>query len=112
MGTTAHVHRREPSASLGLDDDGFLELDQSWLALDTMISSVFADEWLSEDGVGSDEVARLAKVLRPLTWAKALDTCETPEHEALEEVEGFYEAFRELVLTAAAEGNGIRWDFT
>ncbi len=61
----------EMCASLGLDDDGFLDLDQSWSALQSMIQSVTAGDFMGQEGVSAEDVSRLAKVLRPMTWTKA-----------------------------------------
>lgn len=102
------VFEGEESEELGLDDEGYLPLDKSWGALQTMIASVTAIDLFMKEALSATEVGRLAKVLKPLPWRKAVDTCEPPDDEDLEEIEGYFTAFRTLVLAASEEGRGLR----
>jgi hypothetical protein len=93
-----------------VDEDGYLWLDR-WQGLQTMLNSVTAIDLFSQESLDSSDVGRLAKVLRPLIWSKALDTCEAPEDHDPEYLEEIWGLFRDLVLAAADEGSGLRCDF-
>jgi hypothetical protein len=101
----------EEADALGLDDEGYLALDKSWGALQTMVVSVTAIDPFAEELLDASKVEALARVLKPLIWRKALDTCEVPEHEDPEDLKVHFIAFRNLVLAAADEGSGLRCEF-
>lgn len=123
MGVTANVCRVDDEdrvvttggsdeQSLGLDDEGHLWLDKSWSDLQTMIGSVTAVDLFAKETLDAAEVRSLARVLQPLPWGVAVETCEAPRDEDLDYVEPYYTAFRELVLHAAEEGSGLRCTFS
>jgi hypothetical protein len=97
---------------LELDDDGYLSLDKSWGAVQTMIGSVTAVDLFAKEALDSSEVASLARVLKKLPWSEAVDACEAPEDEELDDVEYYFTSFRSLVLSAAKEGTGLRCTFS
>lgn len=98
--------------ALDLDDDGYLSLDKSWSAVQTMVGSVTAVDLFAKESLDASEVSSLARVLKKLPWGEAVDTCEAPDDEDLDDVEPYYTAFRELVLHAAKEGSGLRCTFS
>jgi hypothetical protein len=105
------VFDADEAEDLGLDDDGFLSLEKSWQGLQTMITSVTAVDLFAQESLDASEVVSLAKVLKPLTWKNAVETCEAPEDEELDDMKPSYVAFRTLVLSAAEEGHGLRCEF-
>lgn len=108
------VFEGEEAEELGLDENGYLQLDKAWAPLQTMLASVTSTDAFNEEQLGSDDVARLAKVLKTLTWQKALTTCEMPDAEdwPQEELQPYFEGFRVLVLAAAEEGSGLLCEMT
>jgi hypothetical protein len=120
MGMTATVCRidedgrivfdEDNDQELGLDDDGRLDLDQSWGALQTMLESVTSTDLFEGEALEAPDVVRLAKVLKSLVWKTALEECEFPEDEDLDYVKPYFKSLRKLVLAAAEEGSGLRFE--
>jgi hypothetical protein len=102
----------EEADGLDLDDEGYLDLDKSWSALQTMVTSVTAIDPFGEDALDASKVEALARVLKPLIWRNAVDACEMPEGEDPDELKPYFISFRNLVMAAANEGSGLRCEFS
>ncbi len=88
-----------------------VDLDQSGDELGAIVEALGLDDPFTSDELDADEVRRLARTLKPMTWTRVVELAETLGIAAAvcndDYVRPYYELFRDLVLAAAQAGHHV-----
>lgn len=98
------------------DDEGLVDLDQSWGSLREIIDALGVDdvERVVDEEVDPTVIDELARAIEPYDWDALFDEQIIEDDDLpddLEYVEPYYELLRALVLASSAEGAGWEVSF-